>query len=62
MTPAEIKKLRLDLGRTQEGMAKILTVSINTIKQWESGRATPQPVFRAKLAKLHAYINGKARG
>ena len=59
MTPHEIKQVREDLGRTYEGMAKILGVSISTILRWENGESVPIPMFRKKLMKLQAYTRGR---
>jgi len=58
MTPADLKHLRLTLGRTQEGMAQIVGTSLASWRRWERGDTTPLPIFRERIAKMLAYANG----
>lgn len=37
----ELMKLRLATGKTQEDIATMLNVSVQTIRNWESGRQEP---------------------
>ncbi len=46
-----IKTIRKEAGLTQEELAKITEIPIDTIKGWESNRRTPKPW----LEKLIAY-------
>ncbi|MGO4429987.1 helix-turn-helix domain-containing protein, partial [Streptomyces sp. MCAF7] len=38
------------VGHTQESLAEALGVDRTSVGRWESGRSTPQPWMRAKLA------------
>jgi len=58
MTPADLKELRLTLGRTQEGMAQIVGTSVASWCRWEKGITEPLPIFRERLTKMLAYANG----
>jgi DNA-binding transcriptional regulator YiaG len=57
LTPKVIKKIRLDLGRTQKNMATILGTTSVTVSRWELGHSKPMPVFQAKLVKLYNMNN-----
>lgn len=43
---------RVAKGYSQEEFAEALTVAASTVVRWESGRATPQPHQRPKIASL----------
>lgn len=43
---------RVANGYSQEEFAEALTVAASTVVRWESGRATPQPHQRSKIASL----------
>ncbi len=45
-----IKKQRRKVGLTQEGLAEVLDVSVNTIKYIEQGRRLPSLVMIIKIA------------
>jgi DNA-binding XRE family transcriptional regulator len=51
ITPAALKSLRKKLGVNQDGLAKLLKVSLSSIRTWEQGRAKPR---KAKLAQILA--------
>ncbi len=57
----DIKKLRLELGRTQDQLATLLKVSVITVCRWESAGKVPRKDSQAKLAKLHAYNEGRKK-
>ena len=48
---ARIKRIRLNLGLTQEQFAQKLGVNINTVSTWERGDSTPTrgPILKALL-------------
>ena len=52
ITPAALKRLRKRLGVNQDGLAKLLKVSLSSIRTWEQGRAKPRA---AKLAKILSF-------
>lgn len=52
MKPYDIKQLRAKLGLTQEGLAKKLEVSIQTVTRWEQGIFRPSPMALKQLQKL----------
>lgn len=45
----KIKYLRAKKGWTQEQLARILGVSLNTVQRWELGKTQPSPLARGKL-------------
>ncbi len=48
----DIKRLRINLGMSQEDLAKILGVSLSTVRFWEYGRVRPSQLAREKLQKF----------
>ena len=46
-----IKQLRKDKGLTQEQLAEIVGVSLQTIRRWEWGTTTPNSTLLTKLAQ-----------
>lgn len=59
ITSAQIKQMRQELGRTQQGMATIVGVSVVTWSRWENGTSLPLPIFQSKLRKLYKYAYGE---
>jgi DNA-binding transcriptional regulator YiaG len=57
LSPEVIKKIRLDLGRTQKVLADILGTTAVTVSRWELGHTKPMPVFQQKLVKLYNMNN-----
>ena len=47
--PADIKSIRLKLGRSQSEFALMIGVSVATLRNWEQGRRTPEGPARALL-------------
>jgi len=46
------KKLRTELGMTQQELAVALGVSLSTVANWETGRVKPSRLARARLEEL----------
>ena len=47
--PADIKSIRLKLGKSQPEFALMIGVSVATLRNWEQGRRTPEGPARALL-------------
>lgn len=47
-----IRKLRGGLGLSQERFARLLGVSLQTVRRWESGLTKPLPILSLKLEEL----------
>lgn len=56
MEAEEIKKIRKELGLTQEGLAQILGVTKVTIARYEAGTIRPQGDSEHKLQQLAAFM------
>lgn len=52
MTDRRIKELRLQLGLSQERFARLLGVSLQTVRRWEAGLSRPLPIIDARLEQL----------
>ncbi len=50
--PIDIKTIRLELGFTQEDLARTLGLALSTISKWEQGVTSPSRLAREKLEKL----------
>jgi putative transcriptional regulator len=48
-TPADIKKIRSRLNKSQSEFALMIGVSIATLQNWEQGRRSPEGPARALL-------------
>ncbi len=48
----EIRSLRRVLGETQSAFALTVGVSIDTVRKWEQGKASPSPMAREKLQRV----------
>jgi DNA-binding transcriptional regulator YiaG len=51
--PKEVKELRHKLGLTQNKLANLLGVSLATVKSWEGGARTPDPLATRVLRFLN---------
>ena len=47
--PADVRRIRIDLGLSQAEFAFMIGVSIATLQNWEQGRRTPDGPARALL-------------
>ena len=56
--PADIKAVRLKLGKSQVEFAMMIGVSVATLRNWEQGRRTPEGPAMALLQV--AFRNPKA--
>jgi DNA-binding transcriptional regulator YiaG len=50
--PIDIKAIRLELGFSQEDLARKLNVSLSAVSKWEQGLFSPSRLAREKLEKL----------
>lgn len=53
--PAEVRKIRANLGASQSEFALLIGVSVGTLQNWEQGRRQPEGPARAllKVAAAH---------
>ncbi|WP_349945187.1 helix-turn-helix transcriptional regulator [Lacrimispora sp. BS-2] len=47
-----IKKVRLELGMSQEGLARELHVGFTSVNRWENGHTKPNQIARHALIEL----------
>ena len=57
MESIDIKNLRCELDLSQERFARLLGVSLQTVRRWESGGAKPLPVMNARLDEIREQHN-----
>lgn len=50
--PRMIKKLRKELGLTQEQFAAKVGVTFSTINRWENGKGKPSPLAMLRINEL----------
>ena len=50
-----IKELRTSFGLTQVKFAKILGVSVASLRRWEAGDALPSPMAVARIEEVSRY-------
>jgi DNA-binding transcriptional regulator YiaG len=48
----DIKAIRLELGFTQEDLARKLGLALSTVSKWEQGVFSPSRLAREKIGKL----------
>lgn len=61
MEDKDIRKLRLEFGLSQERFARLLSVSLQTVRRWESGLSRPLPIISLKLEELNKQISEEHR-
>ena len=61
MEDKDIRKLRLEFGLSQERFARLLGVSLQTVRRWESGLTRPLPIISLKLEELQSQIGKNQR-
>jgi transcriptional regulator with XRE-family HTH domain len=47
-----IRQLRLEMGLTQEQLARELGVTYSSVNRWENGRSKPSPLARQKIEQM----------
>jgi len=50
--PIDIKAIRLELGFTQEDLARKLNVSLSAVSKWEQEVSSPSRLAREKIEKV----------
>ncbi len=58
MENRRIRGLRLELGLSQERFARLVGVSLQTVRRWEEGLTRPLPVLSLKLEELQRKLGG----
>ena len=58
-TPEQIRRLRKKLTVTQEGLARLLEVSVRTVAGWEGGQNKPSPMARKALDQATKKTKGR---
>jgi len=48
----DVKAIRLELGFTQEDLARKLGLALSTVSKWEQGIFSPSRLARQKLERL----------
>ena len=62
MENRRIRGLRLELGLSQERFARLVGVSLQTVRRWEEGVSKPLPVLSLKLEELQRNFGGAGMG
>ena len=50
--PIDIKAIRMELGFTQEDLARKLGLALSTVSKWEQGVFSPSQLAREKIKRL----------
>jgi putative transcriptional regulator len=58
---ALVRRLRGQLGLTQEQFAHRVGVTFSTVNQWENGRRRPQPFLFKRLLEIEASIGKRQK-
>ncbi len=53
VTPAKIKRIRKQINLSQSVFARLLNVSVSTVRQWEQGKRFPTGSTQVLLDLLH---------
>lgn len=62
MTPTSLKRIRRELGLTQEALAAAVGVARETVARWETGvHGIPEPTVRL-IRRIRAEGRGKGSG
>lgn len=48
----ELKKIRKNLGTTQEDFAKMVGVTLATLNRWELGKTKPSKLARERIKEI----------
>ncbi len=59
MQDKDVKNIRLEFGISQERFARLLGVSLQTVRRWEAGLTRPLPIIGLKLEELRMEIVAK---
>ena len=59
--PADVKKIRDKLGKSQTDFAMMIGVSVATLRNWEQGRRKPEGPARALLKLVEAMPDDVAK-
>jgi HSP20 family protein len=62
MKGKHIRELRLELGLSQERFARLLGVSLQTVRRWEEGLTKPLPIISLKLEELQRKLDKEQTG
>lgn len=57
-----IRELRLGLGLSQERFARLLGVSLQSVRRWENGLSRPLPFISARLEELQKQLEATTTG
>lgn len=57
--PPLVKRLRQQMGMTQEQFAQAVGVTFSTVNQWENGHRRPQPFLLRRLVQMDSERAGK---
>ena len=61
MERTRVKEIRGRLGLSQERFARLLGVSLQTVRRWESGLTKPWPIFNQRLEELEQQAHVQIR-
>lgn len=59
-TAERIKQARHQTGHTQQSLAQLMGISIETVRAWEQGRAKPSSMARRALSDWFGKLDGVA--
>ena len=62
MEGRRIKGLRMHLELSQEGFARLIGVSLQTVRRWEGGHTKPLPIISLKLDEMERQAGVTKRG
>lgn len=61
MAEQRIKELRVRLGLSQERFARVLDVSLQSVRRWEAGVSRPLPLISVRLEELRREMEARER-